>query len=134
MTTKDEKPDSPKREKREALVNIDGSDNVVAIRGIATSIKIVLQNSRPVVTLLLGLVLIGGAIASVYWLSLQPGRMTGDFNIAVAEFSQKGNAEPKVADIVSQQVFRFLDDQAKLITLLFPSVSGSASPPFKLNR
>jgi tetratricopeptide (TPR) repeat protein len=116
MTTNDEKPDSPKREKREALVNIDGSDNVVAIRGIATSIKIVLQNSRPVVTLLLGLVLIGGAIASVYWLSLQPGRMTGDFNIAVAEFSQKGNAEPKVADIVSQQVFRFLDDQAKLIT------------------
>jgi len=116
MTTKDEKPDSPKREKREALVNIEGSDNVVAIRGIATSIKIVLQNSRPVVTLLLGLVLIGAAIASVYWLSLQPGRMTGDFNIAVAEFKQVGDSETQVASILSQQVFRFLNDQAKLIT------------------
>jgi hypothetical protein len=116
MTTKDEKPDSPKREKREALVNIEGSDNVVAIRGIATSIKIVLQNSRPVVTLLLGLVLIGGAIAFLYWMALQPGRMTGDFNIAVAEFTQVGDSEPKVASILSQQVFRFLDDQAKLIT------------------
>ena len=121
MTAKDKKPvsRSPKREKHEAHVNhvnIEGSDNVVAIRGIATSIKIVLQNSRPVVTLLLGLVLIGGAIAFLYWLSIQPGRMTGDFNIAVAEFKQVGDSEPKVASILSQQVFRFLDDQAKLIT------------------
>lgn len=118
MTTKGKKPvsRSPKREKHEAHVNIEGSDNVVAIRGIATSIKIVLQNSRPVVTFLLGLVLIGGAIAFLYWMSLQPGRMTGDFNIAVAEFKQVGDSEPKVASILSQQVFRFLDDQAKLIT------------------
>jgi tetratricopeptide (TPR) repeat protein len=117
MTTKDEKPDSPKRGKHEAHVNIEGSDNVVAIRGIATSIKIVLQNSRPVVTLLLGLVLIGGAIAFLYWMSHQPGRMTGDFNIAVAEFTQVGDSQLKVASILSQQVFRFLDDQAKLITI-----------------
>lgn len=116
MTTKDEKPDFPQPENYETHVNIEGSDNVVAIRGIATSIKIVLQNSRPVVTLLLGLVLIGGAIAFLYWMSLQPSRMTGDFNIAVAEFTQVGDSEPKVASILSQQVFRFLDDQAKLIT------------------
>lgn len=120
MTTKGKKPVSRslKREKHEAHVShvsIEGSDNVVAIRGIATSIKIVLQNSRPVVTLLLGLVLIGGAIAFLYWMSLQPGRMTGDFNIAVAEFMPVGDSEPKVASILSQQVFRFLDDQAKLI-------------------
>jgi tetratricopeptide (TPR) repeat protein len=111
MTTKDEKPDSPKREKREAHVNIEGSDNVVAIRGIATSIKIVLQNSRPVVTLLLGLVLIGGAIAFLYWMSLQPRRLTGDFNIAVAEFTQVGDSKPKVASILSQTIYQFIDQE-----------------------
>jgi len=116
MTTKGEKPDPSKRERHDAHVIIEGSDNVVAIRGIATNIRIVLQNSRPVIALLLGLVLIGGAIASLYWMAHQPSKMTGDFNIAVAEFAQVGDSETKVASILSQQVFRFLDDQAKLIT------------------
>ena len=116
MTTKDEKPDSSKRGRHDAHVIIEGSDNVVAIRGIAANIKIVLQNSRPVVTFLLGLVLIGGAIAFLYWMARQPSKMTGDFNIAVAEFTPVGDSETKVASILSQQVFRFLDDQAKLIT------------------
>jgi hypothetical protein len=47
----------------------------------------------------------------------QPRRVTGDFNIAVAKFTQVGYSEPKVASIISQQGFRFLDDRAKLITL-----------------
>ena len=76
----------------------------------------IFQDSRQVITFLLGVVLIGGMISLGYWWSQQPKVMTGDFNIAVAEFSQVGDAKPKVAEIVSQQVFRFLDDQAKLIS------------------
>jgi tetratricopeptide (TPR) repeat protein len=76
----------------------------------------VFSDVRQVITLLLGLVVIGGIIAFGTWSSQQPRIMTGDFNIAVAEFSQLGEADTRVAPIISQQVFRFLDDQAKLIT------------------
>lgn len=61
-------------------------------------------------------ILVLAGIVGGYWYSKQPRIMTGDFNIAVSEFTQVGDSEPKVATIVSQQVFRFLDDQAKLIT------------------
>ena len=47
----------------------------------------VFSDVRQVITLLLGLVIIGGAIAFARWWSLQPRVMTGDFNIAVAEFA-----------------------------------------------
>ena len=77
----------------------------------------IFQDVWQVITFFLGFILIGGIVASGYWWSQQPRVMTGDFNIAVAEFSQVGDTEPKVAEIVSQQVFRFLDDQAKLITI-----------------
>jgi tetratricopeptide (TPR) repeat protein len=76
----------------------------------------VFSDVRQVITLLLGLVVIGGTIGFGRWWSLQPRPMTGDFNIAVADFSQLGESEGKLAPIISQQVFRFLDDQAKLIT------------------
>ena len=132
MANKRKKPrqSSTPQDKNEPQVRIEGSDNAVAIgpRSFAASIKFIIQGSRPVVTFLLGIVLIGGTIASGYWWSQQPQRMTGNFNIAVAGFSQKGNTGSKVADIVSQQVFRFLDDQAKLITFEDVQVSHKNIP------
>ena len=83
----------------------------------------IFQDVWQVITFFGGFVLIGGIVASGYWWSQQPRVMHGDFNIAVAEFTQVGDAEPKVAEIVSQQVFRFLDDQAKLITFEVIQVS-----------
>ena len=70
----------------------------------------IFQDSRQVITFLLGVVLIGGMISLGYWWSQQPRRMTGDFNIAVAEFSPKGDSG-EIAPIVSQRIFSFLDGQ-----------------------
>ena len=70
----------------------------------------IFQDSSQVITFLLGIVLIGGTISSGYWWSQQPRILTGDFNIAVAEFAPKGDAND-VASIVSQRIFSFLDGQ-----------------------
>jgi len=58
---------------------------------------------------------VGAGIAYVTWWSRQPRRMTGNFNIAVAEFVQTGEADP-VASIVSQRIFSFLDGQYSQIS------------------
>jgi tetratricopeptide (TPR) repeat protein len=51
--------------------------------------------------------------------------MTGRFNIAVAEFAPVGGVDPAVAETVSQQVFRFLDDQANQISFEDVQVSNT---------
>jgi tetratricopeptide (TPR) repeat protein len=70
----------------------------------------VFSDTKQVITLLLGLVVIGSIIAFGRWWSQQPWIMTGDFNIAVAEFVAKGDAH-KIAPIASQRIFSFLDGQ-----------------------
>jgi tetratricopeptide (TPR) repeat protein len=54
--------------------------------------------------------MIGGAIAAGRWWTQQAWIMTGDFNIAVAEFVPKGDAQ-EIAPIASQRIFSFLDGQ-----------------------
>lgn len=76
----------------------------------------IFQDSRQVITFLLGVVVIGTAIASLYWWSVQPRWMNGDFNIAVAQFSAVGDVDPNVAKSLSSQVFRFLNGEANKIT------------------
>jgi len=66
-----------------------------------------------VLALLAVLVLIGGSISFGVWWQRQPQRMTGNFNIAVAEFVHTGDAD-SVAPIVSQRIFSILDGQYKL--------------------
>lgn len=56
--------------------------------------------------------MLGTLSAAVWWLR-QPQRMTGNFNIAVAEFAQTGEAA-SVAPIVSQRIFSILEGQYKL--------------------
>ena len=61
-------------------------------------------------------VLVFGGVGGAYWYTQQPQKMTGDFNIAVADFTAAGGADQDVADALSQHIFRFLDDEAQLIT------------------
>lgn len=69
------------------------------------------QSTLITVVMLLVLVLGIGA-TRLYDALTAPSIMTGDFRIAVAEFSQVGESQPGVASIVSQQIFQYLDDQA----------------------
>ena len=87
----------------------------------------VFSDVRQVVTLLLGVVIIGGTIAFGIWWSRQPRRMTGDFNIAVAEFVQTGEAD-SVAPIVSQRISSFLDGQYKLSSFETVEVAHNKIP------
>jgi tetratricopeptide (TPR) repeat protein len=66
-----------------------------------------------VLTVLLGVVIIGSIVSIGIWWFRQPQRMTGDFNIAVAKFVQTGEAD-SVAPVVSQRIFSMLDGQYKL--------------------
>lgn len=68
------------------------------------------QDVWQVITFITGVTLVGGLIAFGVWWSQQPRIMTGDFNIAVAEFAPKGDAND-IAPIVSQRIFSFLDGQ-----------------------
>lgn len=75
----------------------------------------VFQNVRQIAAFFLSIVLIGGAIAFGYWWSIQPTVMDGDFNIAVAEFAYKGNAnDSQIAPAVSQRIFNSLTGQYML--------------------
>ena len=61
-------------------------------------------------------VMVSVAVGGVYWYSIQPQKMDGNFNIAVADFAAVGGADQDVADALSQHIFRFLDDEAQQIT------------------
>jgi hypothetical protein len=66
------------------------------------------------VVIFLGIVIgVTAVVAYTVWLKAQPDLMTGDFNIAVAEFVPTGEAND-IAPIVSQRIFSFLDGQYKL--------------------
>ncbi len=70
----------------------------------------IFQDNWQVLTFLLGVVLIGSTVASGIWWFQQPKVMTGDFNVVVAEFKPTGDAQ-KIAPIVSQRIFGFLNEQ-----------------------
>jgi tetratricopeptide (TPR) repeat protein len=73
----------------------------------------VFSDVRQVLTVLLSLVVIAMVVFIGVWWSRQPRKMTGDFNIAVAEFVQTGD-ENSIAPVVSQRIASFLDGQYKL--------------------
>ena len=63
-----------------------------------------------VVAFLLIVIAISAAIAGGFWLSRQPAWMTGDFNIAVAEFEELPKSDkPTIAPLVSSGLFDNLD-------------------------
>lgn len=57
-----------------------------------------------------------GTVAYFTWRSTLPDVMTGDFNIAVAEFAETGRAslDVRIAPAVSQRIFSFLEGQYQL--------------------
>lgn len=70
----------------------------------------VFSDAWQVFTLLAGLVLIGSTISGIAWSLQQPQRMTGNFNIAVADFVQVGEGTT-MAPAVSRRIFSILDGQ-----------------------
>ncbi|MBK9049358.1 MAG: hypothetical protein IPL78_00095 [Chloroflexi bacterium] len=72
----------------------------------------VFSDVRQVVALVGMVVLIAAALGATIWYLNQPRKMTGDFNIAVAEFEQIGETDTDVAAaaLVSQLLYNFLND------------------------
>lgn len=100
-------------ERFSTIVASGGHVDQIINAGIVEQLSIryyMFQDVWQVMTFLLGVVVIGGMISLGYWWTQQPRVMTGDFNIAVAEFVPKGDAQD-IAPIVSQRIFSFLDGQ-----------------------
>ncbi len=75
----------------------------------------VFRDVKQVALFLSFLLAIGTGIGFGAWRLSQPGRMSGDFNIAVAEFSELPEApDPTLAPIASQMLFSFLDAEYEL--------------------
>lgn len=100
----------------EQLVNI-ARLGVLVLKVEQTRIFYFFRDVRQVVAFLLTLVLVASAVSYGIWLSRQPQVMTGDFNIAVAEFHETSTpgATTGVATILSQKLATFLDQEYQLI-------------------
>lgn len=116
----DEKPES------KPTVHIEGdvkdSTVVVGDNNIVTSIRNYLfrDNQQLLITLFV-LLLILVITAGIYWYSHQPRRMTGNFNIAVAQFGEitaTGEIAPSLhSEQISNTLFNYLDSEFKGSTL-----------------
>jgi tetratricopeptide (TPR) repeat protein len=64
------------------------------------------------------LILISGAIGGGYWYSIQPKKMTGNYNIAIAQFGEiqaDGTIQPsQYAARIRSRLFNFLDGEYKI--------------------
>lgn len=111
------------------FVNLVTGGNVGQIVNIAQTGAVVLKidsrryfyvfrNVPQVIAFLVILVLVGAAVAAGYWWSQQPRMMTGDFNIAVAEFEEKSLSESDtgVAAVISQDIASFLTEEYQAIS------------------
>jgi tetratricopeptide (TPR) repeat protein len=75
----------------------------------------IFRDVKQVVAFLLIVLAVGAGVAYGAWRLSQPQPMTGDFNIAVAEFVEKpASSKPTIAPVVSQMIFSFLDSEYQL--------------------
>lgn len=97
---------------------VDEIINIARLGVLNLTIRRYLYVFRDVRQLLVFLaVVVLGITAVIYlrWLSNQPAVMTGDFNIAVAQFTEEpASANPITAPIVSQMLFNFLENEYQL--------------------
>ena len=92
---------------------VDQIINIARLGFLSLTVKryfYVFRTVRQVIAFLLIMIAVGSAIAFGFWLSKQPARMVGDFNIAVAEFDEVSSSDhPNLASIISQMLFDYLD-------------------------
>ncbi len=90
---------------------------VVGNNNVVTSIirKYIFKDLRQLILVICSLLLVGGSIAGAYWYSKQPRKMTGNFNVAIAQFGQiqqDGSiAASAQAAKIANTLFNFLDSE-----------------------
>ena len=106
---------------RETSLNVGGDvkDSTVVIgdnNKVITYIrKYVFRDIRQLITFMFIILLIASGITGAYWYSKQPRIMTGNFNIAVAQFGEikeDGSVEPSAkAQTIRNILFDFMDSE-----------------------
>lgn len=100
----------PKEKQFPRIIRQWGGKGATLIGQVFGNVYINLLTPKTALTILIFLTIVAGIAYYSYYLSQQPEYMTGDFNIAVAEFVQTGDGNG-VAPIVSQRISGFLDGQ-----------------------
>jgi tetratricopeptide (TPR) repeat protein len=97
------------------IVNNAQVDQIINIARVGVTVKRPIQlfsSVSQVAVFLFILLLVGGATAAAIWYSDRPAVMTGDFNIAVAQFSQQTMAgDVEVAPAASRKIFDILNTE-----------------------
>lgn len=101
-------------------VNIGGdvvdSNIVIGNNNVVTNVKnFLFRDTKQLAIVIIVLLLVTGGIAFGVWYSMQPRKMTGNFNIAVAQFgeiSADGSIRSSArAEKISSTLFNFLDSE-----------------------
>lgn len=75
----------------------------------------IFRDSKQLALFLAFLLLLSGALAGAYWYSRQPKLMTGNYNVAIAQFGEiqaDGSIKPSgTAEQISNDLFNFLDSE-----------------------
>jgi hypothetical protein len=93
--------------------HIDQIINIARLGVLNLTIKkSIFRDAKQVIVFLIFFLIVGTGIASAAWYLSQPRWMDGDFNIAVAEFSEHpASSAPTIAPAVSQMLFDFLESE-----------------------
>jgi tetratricopeptide (TPR) repeat protein len=101
-------------------INIEGdvkdSNIVVGDGNIITTVKnFVFRDTKQLIISIIAFLLVTGGVSGGYWYSKQPEKMTGNFNISVAQFGEiqaDGSIKPSAnAEKISSTLFNFLDSE-----------------------
>lgn len=110
--------DKPPKTKPGVIIEGDVKDSniVVGDGNIITTIKnFVFRDTKQLIITIVTLLLVMGSISGGYWYSKQPRKMTGNFNIAIAQFGEiqaDGSVKPSAkAEKISSTLFNFLDSE-----------------------
>ena len=101
-------------------VKIEGdvvdSSIVIGNNNVVNNIRnIIFRDTKQLAIFIVTVLLVAGGITFSIWYSLQPRRMTGNFNIAVAQFgeiTENGSVQSSArAEKISSTLFNFLDSE-----------------------
>ena len=98
--------------------NVAGSV-VIGNNNVVTNIKnFVFRDTKQLALVIITILLVAGGIAFRFWHLAQPDKMTGNFNIVIAQFGEiapDGSIQPSArAEKISSTLFNFLDSEYKV--------------------
>jgi predicted negative regulator of RcsB-dependent stress response len=101
-------------------INVEGdvkdSNIIIGDSNIVTVIRnYIFRDTRQLIVFVVIFLLVSSGIAGAYWYSQQPQKMTGNYNIAIAQFGEiqaDGKIKPSSsAEKISSTLFDFLDSE-----------------------